>query len=337
MTDLSIIVPVYQVERYIRPCIESIFKQGLDDSRFEVIIVNDGTKDRSIEVISDIISQHNNITVINQENQGLSVARNNGMSVSKGEYILMIDSDDLLVEDSIPRLLEIALEKKPDLIKADFIRIEGDDTEKLNYRTMPENIELQEKSGQNIFIEELNPYECYIWQTLYKRSFLVKYHISFIPNIHFEDIPFTHECYLKADTYIRAHLPMYLYRKRSGSIMRTIDKEKCFDYCKAIRRLWEFKSANSLSCQTLYQLDQNIFQLFNHLFHIFVYCIHNARDREQICNMLLKSIPNLSFTHGYRQRFISFCYKLFPYFYAHIRYYYGRIVYCHLQPYIVRK
>ena len=95
--DLSIIVPVYQVEQYIRPCIESIFNQGLDDDRFEVIIVNDGTKDRSMEVIADIIEQHKNVTVFNQENQSLSVARNVGIATAEGEYILMPDSDDMLV------------------------------------------------------------------------------------------------------------------------------------------------------------------------------------------------------------------------------------------------
>ena len=65
--DLSIIIPVYNVEEYVHPCLESIFRQGLDDSRFEVIIVNDGSTDKSMEMIADIISQHNNITVINQE------------------------------------------------------------------------------------------------------------------------------------------------------------------------------------------------------------------------------------------------------------------------------
>ena len=94
---LSIIVPVYNVEKYVRPCIESIFKQGLDDADFELIIVNDGTKDHSMEMIADIIQQHNNITVIHQENQSLSVARNNGIAAAKGEYILMPDSDDLLI------------------------------------------------------------------------------------------------------------------------------------------------------------------------------------------------------------------------------------------------
>ena len=122
--DLSIIVPVYNVEKYVRACIESIFKQGLDESRFEVIIVNDGSTDRSMEVIADIVEQHKNITVFNQENQSLSVARNKGIFLANGEYIFMPDSDDFLIENSLPPLLDKALETKADLVVADFLVIE---------------------------------------------------------------------------------------------------------------------------------------------------------------------------------------------------------------------
>ena len=115
------------MEKYIRPCIESIFKQGLDESRFEVIIVNDGTKDRSMEVIADIINQHHNVTVFNQKNESLSVARNNGIAAAKGEYILMPDSDDILVEYSLPPLLNKAIETKVDLVVADFQVVEDKD------------------------------------------------------------------------------------------------------------------------------------------------------------------------------------------------------------------
>ena len=82
---LSIIVPVYNVEKYVRACLESIFRQGLNEDIFEVIIVNDGTEDRSVEVIEDIICEHDNISIIHQENLSLSVARNKGMAVAKGE------------------------------------------------------------------------------------------------------------------------------------------------------------------------------------------------------------------------------------------------------------
>ena len=83
---LSLIIPVYNVEQYIRPCIESIFKQGLNDDDFEVVLVNDGTLDNSFEQIKDIIESHQNIQVVEQENQGLSVARNTGMKYASGDY-----------------------------------------------------------------------------------------------------------------------------------------------------------------------------------------------------------------------------------------------------------
>ena len=80
--NLSIIIPVYNVEKYIRTCLESVYKQGINDEYFEVIIINDGTKDGSIQIIEDLISQHNNIIVYNQENQGISSTRNKEASIS---------------------------------------------------------------------------------------------------------------------------------------------------------------------------------------------------------------------------------------------------------------
>ena len=84
MTKLSIIVPVYNVEQYIKACIESLYRQGISEDDFEVIVVNDGTPDKSIEVVADIINQHSNIIVVEQENQGLSAARNTGLKKANG-------------------------------------------------------------------------------------------------------------------------------------------------------------------------------------------------------------------------------------------------------------
>ena len=126
--DLSIIVPVYNVEKYVRPCLESIYKQGIDESRYEVIIVNDGSTDKSMETIADIIQQHANITVINHpQNLSLSVARNTGIAAAKGEYILMPDSDDLLIENTLLPLIDKAVETKVDLVMADYLPIKSDD------------------------------------------------------------------------------------------------------------------------------------------------------------------------------------------------------------------
>ena len=198
MTKLSIIVPVYNVEKYIRPCIESIFKQGLDDSCFEVIIINDGTKDQSMEMIADIIEEHNNITVINQENQGLSVARNNGMAIAKGEYLLMLDSDDLLIDESLEPLLEIALSSKADMVITDFKQVEDYEIEEFIKKAPKQDIKdfkFIEATGTDLLYECMFPY---YWRHLYKREFLEANHISFISGIVSQDVAFTNECLLKA-------------------------------------------------------------------------------------------------------------------------------------------
>ena len=173
MTKLSIIVPVYDVEPYIRACIKSVFKQGLDDNDFELIIVNDGTPDKSMEMITDIIKQHHNIAVIEQVNMGLSVARNNGISKAEGEYILMIDPDDLLIENSLSSLLDIALKTKVDLVVADFLKMTNEEI--ADYEPILQTeITIKEKTGEELFLEDLSPYECYVWHTLYKKEFILK-------------------------------------------------------------------------------------------------------------------------------------------------------------------
>ena len=110
--QLSIIVPVYNVEKYIYKCIDSLYHQGLSDDCFEIIIVNDGTLDTSMKIVSSFVDQHSNIKIINQENQGLSVARNNGLAQAEGDYILFVDSDDFIVDNSLGIILQNALNSK---------------------------------------------------------------------------------------------------------------------------------------------------------------------------------------------------------------------------------
>ena len=101
---LSIIVPVYNVEKYIVKCISSLLDQQTND--YEIIIVNDGTKDKSIDLIKKTFND-SKIAIIEQENQGLSAARNTGVRHSKGEYIWFVDSDDWIAKGGIDELIPI--------------------------------------------------------------------------------------------------------------------------------------------------------------------------------------------------------------------------------------
>ena len=316
--QLSIIVPVYNVERYIRPCMESIFRQGLNDDDYEVIIVNDGTQDRSMEVIQDIISQHNNVTVINQENQSLSVARNNGIAVAKGEYILMPDSDDLLIENSLGVLLEKALESKADLVVADFLEMTDEEIKRLG-NVAQKYLKVKEKTGEQLFLEDLNPRQCYVWRTLYRRAFIQDNNLTFIPGVRYQDVPFTHECYLRAGKCLRVSRLLNVYRKGHESATYSFSKKKAHDLITVIAGTWKLRKMEGLSPVVLHKLGDDVFALFSLLIYFMLYGMKDGKERQDVFLDLRNTVPDLDFSNGKKQKVIWFLYKLSPQLYFAIR------------------
>ena len=316
---LSIIVPVYNVEKYIRPCIESIYRQQLDESEFEVIIVNDGTKDRSMEMIADIIAVHENISVINQENQSLSVARNNGIAAAKGEYILMPDSDDLLIDGSVKLLLEKALETKADLVVADFLEMGDEEIAKSQELRNSEEAAFEEKTGERLFMEDLNPRQCYVWRTLFRRAFLQENHITFVPGVRYQDVPFTHECYLKARKCLRTHWLLNIYRRGHESATASFNQRKAHDLCIVIASTWKLKKMEGLSQDVRLRLNDNIFTSFTLLIYFMLYGIKSREDREEIFAYLRHLVPDLQFSNGMKQRVTSWMFNCSPNGYFSIR------------------
>ena len=320
MKLLSIIVPVYNVEKYIRTSLESIYRQGLAEDCFEVIIVNDGTKDRSMEVIQDIIREHSNILVIQQENQGLSMARNNGIAKASGEYILLVDSDDLLADGSLKPLLTEAERVKPDLVVADFQKMSDKDIEEaLQQDTPPAPITWQEKSGWALLLEDLNPRQCYVWRTIYRREFLVKNNIRFVPGIYYEDIPFTHECYLKAGQCLRAHRLLYLYRIGHASITTAITARSGKDFATALGMTWALRNLDGLSPDIRQRLSDNIFAAFSVLLYATAHEVKEFADRREILKHLKQVAPDLRFSNGLKQKIVFTLYRFMPLVYIEAR------------------
>lgn len=326
MIKLSIIFPVYNVEKYIRSSLESIFNQGLDDADFEVIIVNDGTKDRSMEMIADIIQQHQNTKVINQENLSLSVARNNGIAAAKGEYILMPDSDDLLIENSLKPLLDKALETKADLVVADFLEMDDGEIDKQKTISQPK-LEFKEKSGFQLFMEDLNPRQCYVWRTLYRRAFIIENQLTFVPGINYQDVPFTHEVYLKASKCLRTHWLLNIYRRGHESATYSFNAQKGKHLCRAMKGTWELRFLEQNTPATRRKIENDVYVSFKLLILYVAYSIHDNSTRMEILDHLKKQIPELAFKNGIKQRVTSWFYKQMPHFYMDINYY-GRKYKC---------
>lgn len=322
---LSIIVPVYNVEKYIRLCFDSILNQNLNDDDYEIIVVNDGSTDNSINEIDDIIRSHRNIFLINQNNQGLSMARNNGLSHATGEYVLFIDSDDLFINNTLPTIITQAYNNKVDLLVADFYKMEDSEINNIPKEAQLTNIDSpQIMNGFDLMQKYLIPDQCYVWRTIYRRDFLIDNKIRFIRGICFEDIPFTHECYLKAKKCIRLQIPFYIYRKGHSSISSALNKKKGMDYCIAIKETWELTFLEGLSPEIIQRLKDDVFVSFSALIYGITHDITNNTERNLIVNYMKQIAPNMYFSNGLKQIFVNFMYQRIPYLYIYVRAIYGR-------------
>lgn len=326
MTDLSIIVPVHNVEKYVHTCLDSIFKQGLDDASFEVIIVNDGSTDSSMEIISDIIDQHQNITIINQENQGLSVARNNGIAAAKGEYILMPDSDDLLIENSLKPLLDKAIETEVDIVLADFIQLSNDKIDAL--KNCPILLDappkIIETTGEHLFMEHINHHQPYVWRILFKKDFIIRNLLQFHPGMYVQDKPFFYESCLKAEKCLISSRPIYIYRKHLGGVSFLMKGKYAKDYCYAIALMWKLSLLDKLTPKIREKMHDHIYLTVSSLVCRLTYELKDLKKSIEVIDYLKTLAPELRFHHGTKQRLISFLLKYIPHTYIKLRFMYAK-------------
>ena len=214
---VSVIVPVYNVEKYIRECILSILKQTLKD--IEIIIVNDGSTDKSIEEIEDLINQHENIKLINKENKGLSSARNEGLKYAEGEYIAFIDSDDYIREEFLETLYNEGKRYDLDVVFSSFSKFyEGKEIVPIqrSYELVTDDAIL----GIDFLDHQikLKEYRMEVCDDLYRRDFLNSKNIKFWEEILFEDEEFTLSVLLEAERVKLVNRCDYIYRQRENSI-----------------------------------------------------------------------------------------------------------------------
>lgn len=230
---VSVIVPVYKVEDYLDDCLNSIQNQTYKN--IEIICVNDGSPDSSGEILERHREKDKRIKIINQENQGVSVARNAGMKAATGKWIYFIDSDDLIVPYALEKAVESAKQYDPDIVNfkyRDFSQHLRPDVSENVYQGLGKRlVEVQNKANPfKVFdLDKVN-----VWQNLYKRSFLEENNIKFREGIICEDVLFTWKCELCAKTMVKDDNIYYLYRyARIGSIMSS-------DFQKIERRLESF-------------------------------------------------------------------------------------------------
>ena len=318
---LSIIIPAYNAEKYIKPCIESLYKQNLQENEFEIILINDGSTDNTLSIVKTFSKLHSNINIINQENQGLSITRNNGIAKARGKYILFVDSDDVLVNNSIKMMLNIAIDNSLDILMAKVATIDDKEVQKGN---IPNCSFFKSSSvittGKDGFLKYYNPDESYVFKNLFKRSFLEQKELLFLENVYFEDVAFTIHSYLKAERFIAIDYVHYIYRRNETSIMSTMNIKKLKDMNTIIKYLIQLKKESLLSVDEKSKMTETIFACFSVVMWYLSHYTSLYPQRKEVVADLKKKCPNLSFNDNMKQRITTFFYKYMPSVYISFRY-----------------
>ena len=238
MMELSIIIPIYNVEPFISQCLDSIYNQHFSEDEFEVIAVNDGTPDNSMSIVERFAKQHKNLKIVNQKNQGLSVARNTGLDHAKGEYVWFVDSDDWLTKDALSVVLDAILRDPNIDVFATVLFMQYEKTGKAEIEYTPNyNV----RSGRDYMFRNNNANRGACQRYIFKKSFLEKYGLKFMPVIYHEDGEFSNRMLYLAENLLILPTPVYNYRIRtSGSIMSSRKMKMNYDLVKIYLVLGDF-------------------------------------------------------------------------------------------------
>lgn len=234
MKKVSIIVPVYGVEKYIDKCLDSLVKQSLKE--IEVIVVNDGTKDNSQKIIDKYVKKYpDKIKSYIKENGGQGSARNYGLKKATGEYIGYVDSDDFVEKDMYKKLYNKAKENNYDIVVCGNYNV-SEDYQNKNIDTFINNYNTD---LENIFFGKMA-----VWSKIYKRDILIKNKLEFKEKVWYEDVAFTLKAIMNSNTFAFIDEPLYDYLIREGSIMNNSNVQRNLEILDAFNDILSYIKHN---------------------------------------------------------------------------------------------
>jgi glycosyltransferase involved in cell wall biosynthesis len=221
-TEISVIIPVYKAEKYIRRCVDSVLTQTFND--FELILVNDGSPDRSGMICDELAEKDSRIKVIHKENGGLVSARQAGIRRASGKYVFNLDGDDALCADALESAHRILSEFPVDIVSFSYRhyingRI-GDVIEDCVEEGLYTKAEIEEKIFPHLLSDENMEHVFYfLWGKVIRRDLLIRHQLNVNPAISLgEDICCTIPCFLEAETVFMSKKDVYLYTIRTDSL-----------------------------------------------------------------------------------------------------------------------
>ena len=289
MEDLiSIVVPAYNAEKYIETCINSIRNQSYKN--IEIIIVNDGSNDSTLNIITKLKEEDSRITVISTENKGVSHARNTGMQVANGKWISFVDSDDWLEESFCEKLINKAKELNADYIGCGYNKITNDNIQKVN-----DDEKVLTFTKDEYLIKLLNV------QTSYGLSHMKMIKTELAKKVKFneslvvaEDALYNIELCEYLNKIVIYNVPLYNFRINTDSVVRKYDKNYNLKYANAMEKVSKF-------IKEKYQNEEVITNLNNFIvYHLMLVCVNYVYNPENECNIRIKLLKDICESNIYK-------------------------------------
>lgn len=309
---VSIIVPIYNVEKYIDRCIKSILAQTYD--KLEIILVDDGSPDRCAEICDEYSEKDSRIIVIHKENGGLSSARNMGLKIAKGDYISFVDSDDYINIKMIEHMRNTAVNSASDIVICDYKNVYEDEkacNEDLKDFNADEIIEIEKYEAQMAYFKNNEERKRFVvvWNKLYKRELFEDIRFP-IGRIH-EDEAVTYRLLYNAKKIMYIRNCYYFYLERNGSIMASTFNKKRFQLFDAyIERIKFYEENNEM------ELYKKVIFLYMHMLCQYDEwsCKSETKNKEQIkqyYNLLLVSVKLRNIDTNMKQKIELWLFKYF--------------------------
>ncbi len=246
---LSIIIPVYNAEKYIKNILLKLTNQKNEE--IEIILIDDGSRDRSLDICKEFSVKDSDIIVFHQENQGASEARNQGIKLSNGEYIVFVDSDDDITDDFISTLCTLCKEKSTDIIQLDSYIVTSNNTDYKEVQLPEGKVEITSYCSF-VLKQTVNA----LWDKIFKTEIIKSNQIYFDTNMVMgEDISFTLEVLKNAQSVYVNHVAIYKYGKNEDGLCSNVSDEYLRDLNILYEKMKKFIQAKNLNhdaCETMH-------------------------------------------------------------------------------------
>lgn len=312
---ISIIIPAYNAEQFITRCIASIFDTAPAKDLFEVVIVNDGSKDGTLSLLNSFKGKYSNIIVINQENKGVSFARNTGVKAASGDYVLFLDADDELVDGALDTVCScLSGSELIDMLETIQLRNNGKEEWQVEAPTLVEN---KVYDGVEAFRKR------YVRTNagggICRRDFLLNHNLFFPEGItNGEDSIFFALVQIYAQRIVFCNIPLYRIFEHSGSASRSDYTNIGLNYIKTLQYVTDIKSNLNINCEKQGIFDYIVYVLLSNATNAFTKS-PKLKYRDFCSSKILQKILPLNARQMYlmkiQARLVNFNFKIYYFLY----------------------